>query len=251
MRVAVAGGTGAVGARVVEAARERGHEVVSLSRSGGVDLEHGTGLAAALAGADAVVDTASVSSRSAERSRAFFGAVTRNLLAAEAAAGVGHHVLLSIVGIDRSPYDYYAGKVLQEELVEATDVPWTILRATQFHEFARQIHGAVTAGPFVLVPRMRSQPIAAREVGERLVDLVEAGPSGRVADLAGPRPEWIGSMVRRYARAIGDRRPVIAVPLPGPGGRAQRDGTLIPDAVAADHGRETFEQWLASLVPPR
>lgn len=251
MRIAVAGGTGAVGSHIVEVARERGHEAVVLSRSAGVDVVRGTGLDEALEGVDAVVDVVSVQTRDTEESTEFFGAVTRQLLRAGRAAGVGHHVALSIVGIDAAPEGYYAGKQLQEQLVAAGDVPWTILRATQFHEFAQQIFGAFTVGPVSLVPVMRSQPVAAREVAERLVDLVEEGPSGRVPDLAGPEEVRMVDMVRAYARRIGVRAPVLQVPLPGAGGRAMRDGSLVP-APGADLGRTTFAEWLAQVdVPPR
>ncbi|OZC82899.1 3-beta hydroxysteroid dehydrogenase [Rhodococcus sp. 06-418-5] len=242
MKLAVAGGTGTVGVHVVEVARERGHEVVVLSRSAGVDLVSGSGLPDALSGVDAVIDVASTQTISAKESTAFFAAVTRNLLTAEGAAGVRHHVALSIVGIDKAPYAYYAGKVEQERLVRAGAVPWTILRATQFHEFAAQIRSQTSFGPLTVVPRMVSQPIAAREVAERLIDLAERPPAGRVADLGGPREERMAKMVRRYARAIGARGPVLEVPLPGAYGRAMRDGTLVT-AQDSDHGLQTFDQW--------
>lgn len=242
MKLAVAGGTGTVGVHVVEVARERGHEVVVLSRSAGVDLVSGSGLPDPLSGVDAVIDVASTQTISAKESTAFFGAVTRNLLTAEGAAGVRHHVALSIVGIDKAPYAYYAGKVEQERLVRAGAVPWTILRATQFHEFAEQIRSQTSFGPLTIVPRMVSQPIAAREVAERLIDLAERPPAGRVADLGGPREERTAKMVRRYARAIGARGPVLEVPLPGAYGRAMRDGTLVTTQ-DSDHGLQTFDQW--------
>lgn len=248
MKIAVAGGTGMVGHHVVEVAHERGHETVVLSRSTGVDLLAGTGIAEALAGVDAVVDVASVQTQNADESREFFGTVTRHLLAAEKEAGVGHHVALSIVGVDLAPGGYYAGKVLQEELVAAGDVPWTVLRATQFHEFASQIHGAVTVGPLVLVPVMRSEPVAAREVAERLVELAAGKPSGRVADLGGPQERRMADMVRAYARRIGDRRRVLQVPLPGTLGKGMRNGSLITRA-GADHGTTTFDVWLATVDP--
>jgi uncharacterized protein YbjT (DUF2867 family) len=247
MRIAVAGGTGAVGRHVVDVVRERGHEAVVVSRSQGVDLVSGEGVLEAVRGADAVVDVASVQTRDSTASEEFFGSVTRGLLDAEQRESVGHHVALSIVGIDAAPEAYYAGKVLQERLVAEGVVPWTILRATQFHEFAQQIHGAVAVGPVRLVPRMRSQPVAAREVAERLVELVEAGPSGRVADLGGPEERRMVDMVRAYARRIGARGPVVQVPLPGAFGRAMRDGSLVAGP-AADHGRQTFDEWLAALV---
>lgn len=246
LTIAVAGGTGTVGRHVVDVARRRGHDVVVLSRGTGVDLVTGAGLEQALDGVDVVVDVSSQVSQKSEESRAFFGAVTRNLLAAEAHAGARHHVALSIVGIDRAPEGYYAGKALQEELVRASDVPWTILRATQFHEFASQIHGAIRLGPFVVVPRMVSEPVAAIEVAERVVDLAEGPPQGRVRDLGGPHREQMADMVRRWGAAAGRSGRVVAVPLPGALGRAMRDGSLVtgPDA---DHGTTTFDQWLASV----
>ncbi|TFI42712.1 SDR family oxidoreductase [Rhodococcus sp. 1R11] len=243
MKIAVAGGTGTVGTHVVDVARERGHEVVVLSRSAGVDLVGGTGLSDALAGVDAVVDVASTQTVSAKESTAFFSAVTRNLLAAEIEAGVGHHVALSIVGIDKAPHSYYAGKVEQENIVRSGSVPWTILRATQFHEFAAQIRARASFGPVSIVPKMVSQPIAAREVAERSIDLAEQPATGRVADLGGPREERMADMVRRYARAVGARGVVLEVPVPGAYGRAMRDGTLVP-APDADRGRQSFEEWL-------
>lgn len=250
MKIAVAGGTGMVGQHVVEVARSRGHEVVVLSRSEGVDLVTGDGLATALTGVDVVVDVASTRTQKAAESEAFFGTVTRHLLAAEQDAGVGHHVALGIVGTDLAPDGYYAGKLLQERLVTEGPVPWTILRATQFHEFAQQIHGAVTLGPLILVPVMRSEPVAAREVGERLVDLAEAGPSGRATDLGGPHERRMVDMVRAYGRRVGDRRPVVAVPLPGVLGRGMRDGSLVTRD-GADHGRTTFDAWLATVSSGR
>jgi uncharacterized protein YbjT (DUF2867 family) len=207
-----------------------------------VDLVSGSGLPDALSGVDAVIDVASTQTIAAKESTAFFAAVTRNLLTAEGAAGVRHHVALSIVGIDKAPYAYYAGKVEQERLVRAGAVPWTILRATQFHEFAAQIRSQTSFGPLTVVPRMVSQPIAAREVAERLIDLAERPPAGRVADLGGPREERMAKMVRRYARAIGARGPVLEVPLPGAYGRAMRDGTLVTTQ-DSDHGLQTFDQW--------
>ena len=245
MRIAVAGGTGTVGRHVVEVAREQGHEVVVLSRSTGVDLVAGTGLAAALEGVDAVIDVTSKGTQSAAESERFFGAVTRNLLAAEQSAGVGHHLALGIVGSLDAPFGYYAGKKAQEELVAGGPVPWTILRATQFHEFASQIYGGITAGPFILVPKMTSQPVAAREVAERLVELT-ARPAGRVADLAGPAVESMARMVRTWARAVGKRGPIVEVPVPGGFGKAMRDGTLVAGA-GADVGRQSFDEWVAAL----
>jgi len=249
MRIAVAGGTGTVGRQVVDVLRERGHEYVILTRSAGVDLVTGVGLAGALAGVDTVIDVASIQTLSDAASREFFGTVTRHLLDAEVDAGVGRHVALSIVGVDDAPHGYYAGKLLQERLVEAGPVPWTILRATQFHEFSSQILERMKVGPLVIVPRMQSQPVAAREVAERLVGLATGAPAGRVADLAGPRVERLADLVRRYARAAGRSGRVVEVPLPGAYGRSMRDGTLLPRP-EAELGVQTFEAWLAA-VPAR
>ncbi|MFD6420726.1 SDR family oxidoreductase [Streptomyces sp. NPDC060198] len=243
MKIAVAGGTGTVGRHVVDVVRERGHEAVVLSRSNGVDLVSGSGTAGALQGVAAVVDVTSKQTMSAEASAEFFTSVTRRLLAAEQEAGVGHHVALSIVGVDRVPHGYYAGKVAQEQLVESGAVPWTILRATQFHEFAGQIYGQLKRGPVVAVPRMKSEPVAAREVAERLVELATGAPAGRVPDLGGPQVESMTAMVRAYAHHTGKRGLIVEVPLPGGMGRAMRDGSLLTRA-PADHGSLTYATWL-------
>jgi uncharacterized protein YbjT (DUF2867 family) len=243
MRIAVAGGTGAVGRHVVEVARERGHEVVVLARSQGVDLTTGVGVADRLADVGAVVDTTSVATQRRAAAEAFFGGVTRTLLAGESEAGVGHHVALSIVGIDDVDTGYYAGKRLQERTLAEGAVPWSVLRATQFHEFAEQALDFVRIGPFSLVPRMLSQPVAAREVAQALVDLVESGPAGRVPDLAGPERLQMVDLARRVSRARGLGRRVLPVRMPGAAGGAMRTGALIPTS-AGPRGRITFDQWL-------
>ncbi len=245
MRIAVAGATGVVGRHVVAVAGERGHEVVPLARSVGVDLTTGAGLEQRLVGVDAVVDVTSVATQDKAASEAFFGDVTRSLVTAERAAGVAHHVVLSIVGIDDVPSGYYAGKLLQERLLAEGDQPWSVLRATQFHEFAEQVLHFVRLGPVSVVPRMTSQPVAAREVAEALVDLVEAGPSGRVPDLAGPEVLPMHRLARRVSRARGLGRRVVAVPVPGKAGRGMRDGSLTPGE-AGVRGRTTFDEWLGA-----
>lgn len=243
MRIAVAGGTGVVGRHVVAFLQAGGHEAVVLSRSTGVDLVSGVGLAAALQGASAVVDVTSTSAASATESGAFFRAVTTNLLGAERQAGVPHHVALSIVGAASVNADYYAGKKVQEDLVFAADSGWTLLRATQFHEFAVQLLPRGNFGPIQGVPVMVSQPVAASEVGELLATLALGAPAGLVRDLAGPRVERMSDLVRRYLRATGSRRPVVAVPLRGAFGRALRDGSLLP-GTDARLGIQTFDEWL-------
>ncbi|GAA4363493.1 SDR family oxidoreductase [Nocardioides caricicola] len=237
MKIAVAGGTGVVGRHVVDVARERGHDVVVLARAEGVDLTTGSGLAERLAGVDAVVDVTSVATQKREAAEEFFGGVTRQLQA----AAPPHVVALSIVGIDDVDTGYYAGKRLQERTLAEGTVPWSVLRATQFHEFAEQALQFVKVGPFSLVPRMLSQPVAAREVAEALVDLAEAGPSGRVADLAGPERHDMVDLARRVARG----RHVVPVRVPGAAGRAMRSGALCP-AGDGPRGTITFDAWLAA-----
>jgi uncharacterized protein YbjT (DUF2867 family) len=167
--------------------------------------------------------------------------MTRNLLDAERRAGVRHHVLLSIVGVDRVPLGYYRGKLEQERLVQGGPVPATLLRTTQFHEFVETVLGMLP-GPVAVVPRARIRPIAAREVAERLVDLAEEGPAGRVGDLGGPTVHDAVDLARRTIRARGSRRLVVPLRMPGAWGRAVRAG-LLPDE-RAGRGTQTFREWL-------
>jgi uncharacterized protein YbjT (DUF2867 family) len=244
MKIAVAGGTGVAGRHTVEAVRDSGHEVAVLSRSHGADLVSGNGLAAALVGVDAVIDVANVSTMKASAAIEFFTTASRNLISAAADAGVRHIVLLSIVGIDRMPHDYYAGKVAQEKVLEASRVPWSIQRATQFHEFAGQIFERAKAGPFHIAPRARTQPIAARDVGERLAALAAGDPQGRAQDIAGPREEALDTMIKAFARKTGHHGWIPSVNLPTEQMKGMRAGFALPTAGALLTG-PTFEQWLA------
>jgi uncharacterized protein YbjT (DUF2867 family) len=245
MKIAVAGGTGVVGKVLVEQLKAAAHEVVVLARGTGVDLVHGAGLEEHLDGVEAVVDVLSIATGAAGKATEFFTTTTRNLLAAEYAAGVRHHVLLSIVGIDDIPFGYYTGKVAQEHAVEDGKVPFTILRATQFHEFgAQMIDRAPSVGPVLVVPQMTAAPIAAAEVATELARIAVGVPQGRVPDLRGPREEKVPSMTRRVLRRRGSRRPVLTAFLPGKAGAGMRNGGLIPGA-GATVGRQTFDEWLA------
>lgn len=246
MRIAVAGGTGTVGRRTADAARAAGHDVVVLSRGTGVDIVTGAGLDAAIEGVDAVIDTANVATLSAAEATRFFEAATGNLVRAAERSGVAHVVLLSIVGIDRIPHDYYAGKLAQEAVVQSASVPWTILRATQFHEFAGQLFERAKLGPLHVAPRARVQPIAAREVGEHLAALAAGPAQARAADLAGPREERLDEMVKAYARRVGHRGWVPSVSLPGAQMKGMRSGLALP-APGAILGAETFGEWLETL----
>ncbi|PXA65801.1 3-beta hydroxysteroid dehydrogenase [Cryobacterium arcticum] len=248
VKIAIAGGTGTVGRHVTDLVRQRGHESVVLARSAGHDLTTATGLADALSGVDVVIDVLNTPTLGAAASTRFFDATTAALLDARVVAGVRHHVALSIVNATRVAAGYYAGKVAQESRVRAGTVPWTILRATQFHEFAAQTLGRGSLKVAALVPVMRTQPVAAREVAERLVELAVGSPRGQAADLGGPREEQLIDIVRAYAQATRTRRPLVQIRLPGRMGAAMRAGALLP-AAGTERGRQTFAQWLASEVP--
>ena len=243
MRVAVAGGTGLVGQHVVALLEQAGHQAVLLARSRGIDLTTGTGLDAALAGAEVVLDVSNVTTLSKKRSVRFFTEATTRLLAAGARAGVRHHLALSIVGVDRVGLGYYAGKLRQEELIRDAYLPWTVLRATQFHEFAEQLL-ARGPGPLVLVPRMRVQPVAAREVAARLVVLALGPALGMAPELAGPQVRELIDLVRQVVRARGHRGLVAGVRIPGSGPAAS--GGLLPSGQDYTRGSQSFEDWLRS-----
>lgn len=244
MRIAVAGGTGTVGKHVMASVQSRGHEPVALSRGTGVDLMSGTGLETALRGADAVIDVSSTGSQSAKTAIRFFETVTRNLLDAGKRSGVRHHVALSIVGAAKADSGYYAGKTAQERLLMAQPGGWTVLRATQFHEFAEQMATRAAFGPLQLAPVARTQPIAAAEVGEALAEIAAGEPRGLDSDLAGPREEQMTRMIRAYLAARGIRRIVVDLTMPGAMGRAMRDGSILPGP-DAHLGVQTFDEWLA------
>lgn len=242
MKVAVAGGTGVAGRYAVETLREQGHEAVVMARSEGVDLLTGEGLAAALAGTDAVIDTTNVATSRTGPATRFFEAVARNLTSAAAQAGAGHVVVLSIIGIDRVPYGYYKAKVRQEEVLRKSAVPVSVLRASQFHEFAGQ-YLARMKGRVVLVPKWRVQPVAAREVGAELARLATGEPVP-LTELAGPGEENMADLIRQVVRARGDRRRVLEVRVPGATGKSMAAGGNLPDRPGL-RGTQTFASWLA------
>ena len=243
-RIAVAGGTGAVGRHVVEAVLAAGLEPVVLARSTGIDIVTGAGLDDALRGVDAVVDVTNSRAQRRAASVAFFTAGTTSLLAAGARAGVRHHLVLSIVGVDRVPTGYYAGKLAQESAALAGAVPVTVLRCTQFHEFVPQVLAALP-GPVAVVPGMRTQPIAASEVGAHLVGLVTGPALGRAPDLAGPEEHWLPTLARRYLRARGERRLVLPLRAPVAASRAAAGGALLPTG-PGPRGTVTFDAWLSA-----
>ncbi|GHH32071.1 SDR family oxidoreductase [Lentzea cavernae] len=245
MRVAVAGGTGAVGRHVVRELERTGQDAVVLSRSSGVDLTTGEGLVERLKGCDAIIDVSNKMVLGEKAAVEFFGTVTRNLLDAGVRAGAGHLVALSIVGVDLVDTGYYKGKRRQEELVSGGPLPWTVLRATQFHEFPEPLIDQAR-GPFVVVPKMLSRPVATADVAARLVELVSGPAGGFVLPIAGPAQWRMEEMAKRIAKARGDRKLLIPVKLPGKVGKAMTGGALVPQGPFTEAPR-TFEEHLADL----
>jgi uncharacterized protein YbjT (DUF2867 family) len=246
MRIAVAGGTGLTGAHVAAELADRGHEPVILARSAGVDLRTGSGLDERLAGVDAVIDVTNIVTSKESEAVGFFDAVGRNLLAAERRCGVGHHVALSIIGIDRVEYSYYRGKLRQEELIAGSGHPATIIRAAQFHEFAGQLLDRTMFGPVIVAPQMRTQPIAVREVASHLAAAAATRPGEALRELAGPRVEEMTSMVRRLVASARKRRLIVPIRIPGAGGRAMARGRCCQPARQPSAARTSRPGW-----PPR
>lgn len=213
MKIVVIGGSGLIGKKLVPLLRQRGHEAAAASPSSGVNSLTGEGLAAALAGADAVVDVSNSPAWGDAEVLAFFDTSTRNLLAAERAAGVRHHVALSVVGADRMrDSGYMRAKVNQEELIAAGGVPYTTVRATQFFEFLGWIAGSEGGSGPVRLPAAPMQPLAADDVAAALADIVAAPPANKILELAGPESLSIAEFVGKFLAASGDTRTVVADP---------------------------------------
>lgn len=244
MRVAVAGGSGTAGRLVVEAARARGHDVVAVSRSQGQDVTTGSGVRAALASVDVVVDALNSPSTDAEPARRFFATAAGVLTLAASENDVRRIVCLSIVGIDRAPgYGYYAAKLAQEEAYRAGPVPVTVVRTTQWHEFVDQLVARTRRGPVVAVPSMRVRTVAASAAAEALVDAATAQIAGSDLEVCGPEEAEMTDLVRQRLRGRGERALVVPVPFPG-AAQAVRDGALLPGPGARVVG-PTFDEWAA------
>jgi uncharacterized protein YbjT (DUF2867 family) len=244
MKVVVIGGNGLIGKKLIPLLRGRGHEAVATSRSTGVDAVTGEGLTGALAGADVVVDVTNAPSWEDAAVLAFFEASTRNLLTAGKAAGVKHHVALSVVGADRIPDSgYLRAKLAQERLIAAGGVPYTVVRATQFFEFLGGIAGP-KGGDTVRLPTAPMQPLAADDVAVALADIVLGAPANGVVELAGPESLSIAEFVGRYLTATGDARKVVADPQARYFGAALDDRGLNPGGDSPRIGPTRFEEWL-------
>ena len=244
MRIAIVGGTGTLGRHIVTNLSQRGHEVRVLSRSSQdfpVDLVSGSGLDTALEGCTAVVDASNASS--AKRATQVLVSGTGRLLTAEQRAGVGHHVCISIVGCEKVPIGYYRVKTEQEQAVADGPVPFSIVRATQFHELAAAALAAAGRYRVLPVPRIRLQTVAAAEVAGVVADVTESETHGRV-EVAGPEVATARDLARTWQTVTGRTALLLPLPLPGKTGRALRDGAL-----TADHadvlGTITFADWLA------
>lgn len=241
MNVLVTGGTGTLGRQVVRQLEATGDQVLALSRRGPVmlDLATGAGLESALRGVETVVHCATDPFGKDPRRVEVEG--TARLVRAAAGEGVSHVVYVSIVGVDRVPYPYYRYKLAAERVVEAGPVPWSILRATQFHPFVAWL---LTRLPVLLAPRgFVLQPVAVQEVASRLVRAVREGAAGRLRDFGGPQVREASDLARALRRARHLRRPVLRPWLPGPFAAAVRAGGLI--CPEGEHGALTWEQWLA------
>jgi uncharacterized protein YbjT (DUF2867 family) len=250
MKVVVIGGSGLIGKKVVKDLRQRGHDVLAASPSSGVNTVTGEGLAQALTGAQVVVDVSNAPNWEDNAVLAFFETSSRNLLAVEAAAGVGHHVALSVVGTDRLlASGYFRAKLAQERQIKASPIPYTIVRATQFFEFVGSIARLATDGQTVRVPPVLMQPIAADDVAAALAVVALAEPLNGTVELAGPEPIRQDDLVRQFLSATGDARTVITDPKALYYGLAVNDRSLTP----GDNprlGPTRFEDWLSHSAEP-
>ena len=243
MKIVVIGGTGLIGSKTVTILRQRGHDVVAASPNTDVNTITGEGLKEAIAGAQVVVDLANSPSFEDKVVLEFFETSERNLLPAEAAAGIRHHVALSIVGIDRSDNGYFRAKVAQEKLIEASGIPYTVIRSTQFLEFLRGIAAESTDGNVVRLSPGLFQPIAADDVAAIVADVALAPPRNGIVEIAGPERAPFNEIIARYLKAVGDPRQVVSDPeAPYWGGRIE-EHSLVPLG-EAHLGRIGFDEWL-------
>jgi uncharacterized protein YbjT (DUF2867 family) len=251
MKIVVIGGSGLIGTKLVNKLRELGHEVVAASPTSGVNTITGEGLAEALAGAQVVVDVANSPSFEDKAVLAFFETSGRNLLAAEAAAGVGHHVALSVVGTDRLLQSgYFRAKMAQEDLIKASKVPYTILRSTQFFDFMGGIAQSATDGQTVRLSPALMQPVVSDDVAAALADVTLGAPVNGTIELAGPEQFRLDELVRRFLSANQDARQVVADVHARYFGAELNDHSLVP----GDNPRiapTRFEDWLSRSRPQR
>lgn len=246
MKITIMGATGQIGSQLVALLRAAGHDVVASSRSSGADVLTGKGLADALAGADVLVDVLNSPSYEDGPVLDFFTRSTGNLVTAGQAAGVRHYVALSIVGADGLPDSgYMRAKVAQEKAIVGSGLPYTIVRATQFHEFAEMITASLVVGDRVHAPDGRIQPIAASEVAQEMARVAVAAPRGGIIDVGGPEKISFADLAGRVLAASGDSREVVVDPEARYfGTRVDQDSLVTGDGAVT--GKTTFSQWLAA-----
>jgi uncharacterized protein YbjT (DUF2867 family) len=251
MKIVVIGGSGLIGSKVVNRLRRKGHEVVAASPNSGVNTLTGEGLAEAVARAGVVVDLANSPSFEDKAAMDFFTTSGRNLLAAEAAAGVAHHVALSVVGTERLlAMGYFRAKLAQENLIKTSGIPYTIVRSTQFFEFAAAIAQSGTVGQTVHLPRALFQPIASDDVADAVADVALGAPVNGMVEIAGPDRLPIDELVGRVLRASHDPRTVVADASAGYFGIAVDDQSLTPGENPR-LGAIRFEEWLGRTSAQR
>ena len=251
-KIAVTGATGRVGAPLVEILEQRGHEVVPIARSNGVDVVSGEGLDEALAGVETIIDTATGPSPDQAEATAFFTASARNLQRAGAAAGAERIVVVSIIGIDKFRGGYNAAKVAQEQTLLEGPLPVRIVRAAQFHEFVDQLVGWMIQDDVAYVPEMRTQLVAARVVAGALADAAEEleTQNGRITEIAGPQEERLAAVAAMLFASRGDSIEIREVRQPGdPDADAYAEGAALPNPGAKLAG-PSFEEWLATARRP-
>ena len=243
MKIVVIGGTGLIGSKVVEKLKQKGHEAIAAAPNTGVNTITGEGLKEAMAGAQVVIDLANSPSFEDKAVLEFFETAGRNLLAAETAAGVRHHVALSIVEIDRSDNGYFRAKVAQEKLIKTSGIPYTIIRSTQFLEFLRAIADLSADGNTERISPGLFQPIAAEDVAATVADVALAAPRNGIVEIAGPERAPFNEIVARYLKAVRDPRVVVSDPEARYYGGRVEERSLVPLGEAR-LGRIAFDEWL-------
>jgi len=247
MKIIVIGGSGLIGSKLVNKLREQGHEAVAASPHSGVNTITGEGLAEVLKGASVVVDVSNSPSWEEKAVMEFFTTSTRNLLRYEAAAGVGHHVALSVVGTDRlSESGYFRAKIAQEKLIKESSIPYSIVRATQFFEFVKGIADISTDGNMVRVAPVLFQPMAADDVASGVGKVAVGPPVNGIVEIGGPEQFRMDELVRRRLAALKDSREVIPDPKALYSGAKISERTLVP-APNARLGETRFEAWLSAM----
>lgn len=250
MKIVVIGGTGLIGSKVVTKLNDAGHRAIAAAPNTGVNTITGEGLAEALAGAEVVIDLANSPTFEDEVAMQFFQTAGRNLIEAEAAAGVRHHIALSVVGTDRlQASGYFRAKLAQEKLIQEGPIPYTILHATQFMEFLRGIAQSGIVGDEIRLPHAFIQPMAAEDVADAVAAVALAGPANRIVEIGGPEKFHLDELIARVLKHDKDPRPVVTDPGAPYFGVVIEENSLIPGP-AAKLGTTRFDWWLENVPPP-